>query len=224
MDEMEEAEETMGVAESVLTQQNAAVETPTQLAVSRGRGGALAAPHGVVPEGVPPERSRRAATEPAEPEPAAAVVDSALASVCALGFPEEAASVALAACSGNVQQAIESLLAAAAEPAVELELELEHTEQAVIASLPQLLEQMQNEADQTRRELNVRPILARIEQLHAETIFEENLLGDLPEVASDGWAGMPDVNEVTLRAARMRREEAELRDTIDGLMRTDDDP
>ena len=54
-----------------------------------------------------------------EPEPAAAAaaVHPALASVCTLGFPEEAASVALAACGGDVQQAIESMLvAAAAEP------------------------------------------------------------------------------------------------------------
>ena len=56
----------------------------------------------------------------AEPEPelqpdimsADAAVDPALASVRALGFPEEAASAALAACGGDVQQAIESLLEA----------------------------------------------------------------------------------------------------------------
>jgi hypothetical protein len=58
-----------------------------------------------------------------EPEPAtaaaAAAVDPGLASVCELGFPEEAASAALAACSGDVQQAVESLLVAAAEPAVQ---------------------------------------------------------------------------------------------------------
>ena len=104
----------------------------------------------------------------------------------------------------------------------------EHTEQAVIASLPQLLEQMQNEAEQTRREWNVRPILARIEELHAEANVEEafvtNLLRDLPGVgtASDGWVGMPDANEVTCRAARMRREETELREIVSALMSSDD--
>eukprot|EP01046_Picozoa_sp_COSAG06_P033025 COSAG06_NODE_3342_length_5481_cov_2.258826_1_plen_267_part_10 len=58
----------------------------------------------------------------ADPSPelqpdSSAAANPALASVRALGFPEEAASAALAACGGDVQQAIESLLAAAAAPA-----------------------------------------------------------------------------------------------------------